>query len=141
MESLHKNETWDLVKLPNGRKLIGSKWVFKKKLNEVGQVEKFKSLLVVKIYPQVKGVNFGEIFSPVTKLTSIRVLMYLVLEVDLETKKMDVNKTFLHGDLEEEIYMKHPEGFSIRGNKDLVCKLKNIPLWSKEIAKDVVPKF
>jgi hypothetical protein len=62
MESLHKNETWDLVELPNGRKHVGSKWVFKKKLNATGQVEKFKARLVVKGYSQVEGVDFGEIF-------------------------------------------------------------------------------
>jgi hypothetical protein len=84
MESLHKNEIWDLVKLPSGRKHVGSKCVFKKKMNVVGQVEKFKSRLVVKGYSQVEGVGFSEIFSSVTKLTSIRVLMSLVAAFDLE---------------------------------------------------------
>jgi hypothetical protein len=78
MESLHKNETWDLVKLPNGRKLVNSKWVFKKKMNAIGQVDKFKARLVKKGYSQVEGVDFDEIFSPVAKLTSIRVLISLV---------------------------------------------------------------
>jgi hypothetical protein len=62
MESLYKNETWDLVKLPSGRNLVGSKWVFKKKMNVAGQVEKFKSRLVAKGYSQVEGVDFGDIF-------------------------------------------------------------------------------
>jgi hypothetical protein len=140
MESLHKNETWDLVKLPNGRKPIGSKWVFKKKLNATGQVKKFKARLVAKGYSQVEGVDFGEIFSPVAKLTSIRVLMSLAATFDLEIEKMDVKTMFLHGDLEEEIYMKQPEGFAVKGKKELVCKIEKIPLWSKEITKDVVPK-
>jgi hypothetical protein len=85
---------------------LGSKWVFKKKLNVAGQVEKFKARLVAKGYSQVEGVNFGEIFSPDEKLTSIRVLMSLVATFDLEIEQMDVKTTFLHGDLEEEIYMK-----------------------------------
>jgi hypothetical protein len=80
MESFHKNGTWDIVELPSGRKPIGSKWVFKKKIN----VEKFKPRLVAKGYSQVKGVNFGEIFSHVEKLTSIRVLISLVVAFDLE---------------------------------------------------------
>jgi hypothetical protein len=84
MESFHKNETWDLVELPNIRKPFNSKWVFKKKLNAVAQVEKFKARLVVKGYSQVKGVNFSEIFSFVLKLTSIRVLMSLATTFDLE---------------------------------------------------------
>jgi hypothetical protein len=62
MESLHKNETWDLVKLPSGRNHVDSKWVFKKKMNGTSQVEKFKARLVVKGYSQVKGVDFGDIF-------------------------------------------------------------------------------
>jgi hypothetical protein len=101
MESLHKNETWDLVKLPNGINLIGSKWVFKKKINVAGQVEKFKARLVVKGYSQVKGFDFGDIFYLVAKLISIRVLIYLVAVFDLEIEQMDIKKTFLHRDLEE----------------------------------------
>ena len=62
MEALDKNEAWDLVELPDGRKPIGSKWVFKKKLNAVGKVEKYKARLVAKGYSQVEGIDFGEIF-------------------------------------------------------------------------------
>jgi hypothetical protein len=106
MESMYKNETWDLVKLRSGRKHVGRKWVFMKKMNVEGQVKKFKPRLVVKGYSQVEGVDFGNISSPVEKLTSIRVLMSLAATFDLEIENMDVKKTFLHGDLEEEIYMK-----------------------------------
>jgi hypothetical protein len=84
IESLHKNETWDLVELPNGRKDIGSKWEFKKNMNTVGQVDKFKARLAVNGYSQVKGVEFSDIFSHVAKLTSITVLMYLFVEFDLD---------------------------------------------------------
>jgi hypothetical protein len=124
MESLYNNETWDFFELPNGRKLIGRKWVFNKMMNEVGQVEKFKAQLVAKGYSQVEGVDFSEIFPLLQNLTSIRVLMSLDATFDLEIEKMDVKKMFLHGDLEEEIYMKQPEGFVVKGKKDSVCKLK-----------------
>jgi hypothetical protein len=126
MESLQKNETWDLVELPSGRKHVSSNWVFKKKMNASGQVKKFKALLVGKGYSQVEGVDFSEFFSLVVKLTSIRVLMSLATTFDLETEQMDVKTMFLHGDMEEEIYMKQPEGFVVKGKKDLVCKLKKI---------------
>eukprot|EP00253_Pinus_taeda_P015913 PITA_15913 len=72
--SLHKNEAWDLVELLTGRKPIGSKWVFKKKTNAKGKVEKYKARLVEKGYSQVSGIDFGDIFSPSTKVTSIRLL-------------------------------------------------------------------
>jgi hypothetical protein len=75
----------------------GSKWVFKKKMNAVGQVEKFKARLVAKGYSKVEGVNFGEIFSPVTKITSIRVTMSLVATFYLEIEQMDVKTVFLQG--------------------------------------------
>jgi hypothetical protein len=78
----------------------------------------------VKGYSQVEGVNFGEIFSLDAKLTLIRVLMYLSTKFDFDIEKMDVKMVFLHGDLEEEIYMRQLEGFPVKENKELVCKLK-----------------
>ena len=78
MEALDKNEDSDLVVLHDGRKPVGSKWVFKKKLNATGNVEKFKTRLVAKWYSQVEGIDFGDIFSPIAKLTSIRFLLSLV---------------------------------------------------------------
>eukprot|EP00253_Pinus_taeda_P021808 PITA_21808 len=71
MASLHKNEAWDLVELPARRRPIGSKWVFKKKTNVEGKVEKYKAWLVAKGYSQVSGIDFGDIFSPIAKVTSI----------------------------------------------------------------------
>jgi hypothetical protein len=109
MDALDKNEAWDLVELPTGRKAIGNKWVFKKKLNAEGKVEKYKAWLVAKGYSQVEGIDFGEIFSLVSKLTSIRFLLSVVVAFDFEVEQMDVKTTFLHGDLEEEIYMKQPK--------------------------------
>jgi hypothetical protein len=87
-------------------------------------VEKYKARLVEKGYSQVEGIDFGEIFSPVAKLTSIRFILSIVVAFDLEVEHMDVKTTFLHGDLEEEIYMKQLEGFVVKGKKELVCKLK-----------------
>jgi hypothetical protein len=101
MESLHKNEMWDLFELPSGRNLVSSKWVFKKKMNVAGQVEKFKARPVAKGYSQVEGVDIDEIFSLVAKLTSIRVLMSLAAKFDLEIEQMDVKTSFVHRDLEE----------------------------------------
>ena len=112
------------MELLTGRKPIGSKLVFKKKTNAEGKVEKYKARLVAKGYSQVPGIDFGDIFSPVAKVTSIRLLLSVAATFDFEVEQMDVKIAFLHGDLEEEIYMKQPEGFAVKGKKELVCKLK-----------------
>jgi hypothetical protein len=124
MDALDKNEAWDIVELPTGRKYVGSKWFFKKKFNAQAKVEKYKAWLVAKRYFRVEGIDFGEIFSPVAKLTSIRFILSIDVAFDLEVEQMDVKIAFLHGDLEEEIYMKQPEGFAVKEKKELVCKLK-----------------
>ena len=112
------------MELPSGRKTIGNKWVFKKKINAEGKVEKYKARLVAKRYSQVPGIDFGDIFSPVAKVASIILFLSVSAAFDFDVEHMDVKTTFLHGDLEEEIYMKRPEGFAAKGKKELVCKLK-----------------
>jgi len=87
-------------------------------------VEKYKARFVAKGYSEVPGIDFGDIFSPVAKVTSTRLLLSVVAAFDFEVEQMDVKTTFLHGDLGEEIYMKQPEGFAVKGKKELVCKLK-----------------
>eukprot|EP00253_Pinus_taeda_P021409 PITA_21409 len=128
MEYLHKNEAWDLVELSDGRKPIGSKWVFKKKENAEGKVEQYKARLVAKGYSQVLGIDFGDIFSPVAKVTSIRLLLSVSPDFGFEVEQMDVKTTFLHGDLEEEIYMEQPEGFVVKGKKELDNKPVKVPI-------------
>jgi hypothetical protein len=141
MDALDKNEAWDIVELPAGRKYVGRKWLFKKKFNAQGKVEKYKARLVAKGYSQVEGIDFGEIFSPVAKLTSIRFILSIVVAFDLEVEQMDVKTTFLHGDLEEEIYMKQPEGFVVKGKKELVCKLKKSLYGLKQSPRMWYQKF
>nr|AAF65309.1 reverse transcriptase [Picea glauca] len=141
MDSLDKNESWDIVELLARRKSVGRKWLFKKKFNVEGKVEKYKARLVEKGYSQVEGIEFGEIFSPVAKLTSIRFLLSIVVAFDLEVEQMDVKTTFLHGDLEEEIYMKQPEGFVVKGNKELVCKINKSLCGVKQSPRMWYQKF
>ena len=102
MESLHKNQTWELVKPPRGQKIIGCKWVFKKK-EGIPSVEsiRYKARLVAKGYSQKEDIDFNEVFSPVVKHTSIRVLLAMVAWFDLELEQLDVKTSFLHGELEK----------------------------------------
>ncbi|KAE8730652.1 putative galacturonosyltransferase 6 [Hibiscus syriacus] len=123
IEALHKNNTWDLVPLPQGRKPIGNKWVFKIKRNVDDQVERYRARLVVKGYAQKEGIDFNEIFSPVVRLTTVRVLLAMCATLNLHLEQLDVKTAFLHGNLEEEIYMLQPEGFEEKEKKNLVCRL------------------
>ena len=126
-ESLFQNGTRLLVDKPKGCKVVGCKWVFKKKLGIPGvEPERFKARLVAKGYTQREGVDFNEIFSPAVKHTSIGVLLALVSLWNLEIEQMDVKTTFLHGELEEEIFMQQPEGFIVKGKENQVCLLKRL---------------
>ena len=90
----------------------------------IGQHWKYKARLVAKGFTQKEGIDYQETFSPISKKDSLRVIMTLVAHFDLELQKMDVKTKFLNGNLEEEVYMKQPEGFSSNGGEHLVCKLK-----------------
>jgi hypothetical protein len=124
MDSLDKNEAWDIAEFPARRKYVGRKWLFKNNFNAQGKMQKYKAQFVAKDYSHVERIDFGEIFSPLAKLTSIRFILSIVVAFDLEVEEMDVKTTFLHGDLEEEMYMKQPEDFLVKGRKELVCKMK-----------------
>ncbi|WVZ54196.1 hypothetical protein U9M48_005033, partial [Paspalum notatum var. saurae] len=119
LNSTRKNKVWELVSLPNNRKPIGCKWIFKTKLNASGQVEKYKARLVAKRFTQREGIDFVKTFSPVAKFISIRIISALTAYYDLELHQMDVKIAFLNGHLEREIYMLQREGFG----ENMVCKL------------------
>ncbi|KAH9666242.1 Integrase catalytic domain-containing protein [Citrus sinensis] len=124
MKSLHQNQTWELVKLPKGKRAIGNKWVYTKKQGSPYQTTpRYKTRLVAKGFAQKEGIDYNEVFSPVVKHTSIRILLALVAEYELELAQLDVKTTFLHGDLEEEIYMIQPCGFRVVGKENHVWRL------------------
>lgn len=121
MDALLENDTWTLVELPSGQRAIDNKWVFKIKRNEYGNVDRYKARLVVKGCSQRKGFDYGEVYAPVARLTTVRILFSIINNDDLFTCQMDVKNAFLHGQLQEDIFMKQPQGLD--GNSELVCKL------------------
>ncbi|KAH9802840.1 retrovirus-related pol polyprotein from transposon TNT 1-94-like protein [Citrus sinensis] len=123
IEALHKKKTWELVPLPRERKTIGNKWVYKIKRDGNDQVERYRARLVVKGYAQKEGIDFNEIFSSVVRLTTVRVVLAMCATFDLHIEQLDLKTAFLHGELEEEIYMLQPEGFAEIRNENLVCRL------------------
>ncbi|GKV08527.1 hypothetical protein SLEP1_g20144 [Rubroshorea leprosula] len=118
MDSLISNKTWKLVDLPPGCKTIGCKWVLRKKLKPDGTIDKYKARLVAKGFKQKEELDFFDTFSPVTRVTSIRVLIAVAAVHNMLIHQMDVKTAFLNGDLHEEIYMDQPEGFVVPGQED-----------------------
>ncbi|CAI7911184.1 unnamed protein product [Closterium sp. NIES-54] len=111
LKSIEENSTWELVELPEGRKAITSKWLFKIKSNADGKIERYKSRLVAKGYQQKEKVEYKELFAPVVKPTTLRTLLAGAAIKGWVVKQMDVTTAFLNGVLEEEIFMAQPEGF------------------------------
>ena len=105
IESIKVNDVWTLVDSPEGVKPIGCKWIFKRKRGTDGKVETYKVYLVIKNYRQHYGIDYDEIFSPVTMLKSIQIMLTIVAYMDYEIWQMEVKIFFLNGDLEEEVYM------------------------------------
>ena len=122
--SLRKNKTWELVPLPQDRKAIGCRWVFRIKENQAGEVERYKARLVAKGFSQKYGVDYEETFAPVAKFTSIRILLSLSAKYKLTVHQMDVKTAFLNGLLDEDIYMTQPDGYVNEDKPDYVCQLK-----------------
>lgn len=124
IDAIRRNETWELVQLPESRKTLGVKWVYRTKLKQNGEVEKYKARLVVKGYKQKYGVDYEEIFAPVTRLETVRLLLALAAQNDWKVHQMDVKSAFLNGYLEEEIYVEQPPGYVKIGEENKVCRLK-----------------
>jgi hypothetical protein len=141
MNSIKNNEVCDLVELSNGAKAIGCKWVFKTKKDSLGNIKRYKARLVAKGFTQKEGIDYTETFSRVSKNDSLHVIMALVAHFDLELQQMDVKTTFLNGDLEEEVYMKQPEGFPSSDGEPLVCKLKKSLYGLKQASRQWYLKF
>ena len=115
IQALENNHTWDVTNLPPGKLPIGCKWVYKVKFNPDGSVERYKARLVAKGYTQRKGLDFLETFSLVAKSVSVRVLIALAVAKSWPLHQLDINNAFLHGDLDEEVYMTLPPGFHSKG--------------------------
>lgn len=112
------------MKRPTNQKIIGYKWVFKRKLAIPGvEICRFLAKDVAKGFSQVNGINYHEIFSLVVKLSSIRLMLSTIVLFRVELKQLDVKTTFLHGNLEEQIYIEQLEGL---GTKGMICLLKKL---------------
>ncbi|KAJ9566346.1 LOW QUALITY PROTEIN: hypothetical protein OSB04_002312 [Centaurea solstitialis] len=123
IDSIEKNGTWKLVTRPSNVTIIGLKWVFKVKRDANGSISKYKARLVTKGYLQQPGIDFDEVFAPVARIETVRILIALAASKGWELHHLDVKSAFLHGELQEQVYVHQPEGFVKKGHEDSVYKL------------------
>ena len=143
MKSLETMDVFEEVERPRGRKIVGSKWVLRIKRGPNGEVEKYKARLVAKGFTQVEGIDYDETFAPVVKFTTLRTILALAAEMDLEVHQLDVKTAYLNGVLDEEIFLEPPEGFKSRDG--IVWRLKKSlyglkqagRVWYKRIRREI----
>jgi len=126
-DALMKNRTWHLVPPQKGRNVIGCKWVYKIKRKSDGSLDRYKARLVAKGFKQRYGIDYEDTFSPVVKSATIRVILSIAISRVWSLRQLDVQNAFLHGFLEEEVYMQQPPGFEDSSKPNYVCK------WDKAL--------
>ena len=124
MDVLTDNGTWDLVRLPVGKKTIGCRWVFTVQVNLDGSIAQLKAYLVTKGYAQTYGDDYSDTFSPVAKMTYVRLFISLTATYNWDLHQLDIKNVFLHDDLQEEVYMEQPPWFVPQREKMRVYRLR-----------------
>jgi hypothetical protein len=124
IHTIEKNDTWKLTYLPENKKAIGVKWVYKTKKNVKGEVQRYKARLVAKGYKQREDIDYGEVFAPIARLETIKLMISLAAQHRWKIYQLNVKSAFLNGFLEEEIYVEQPLGYIKAKNNSKVYKLK-----------------
>lgn len=133
LNSFEENGVWSLVPHRARENIVGTKWVYKRKIDSAGKVL-FRARLVAKGYTQTYGVDYHETYAPVVRRTTLRLLFSTAVNFDLRIDHLDVKTAFLYGDLAEAVYLAQPEGFSAPGQENKVCKLHKAMYGLKQAA-------
>ncbi|GJU37394.1 ribonuclease H-like domain-containing protein [Tanacetum coccineum] len=121
IEAINRNNTWTICDLPEGRKAVGSKWLWKIKYKSTGEIERYKARVVAKGFSQREGFDYLETFCHVVKMSTVRCMLNVAICNGWDLFQLDINNAFLYGDLSKDVYMTLPPGFDT--NKSKVCKL------------------
>ncbi|GJX28794.1 retrovirus-related pol polyprotein from transposon TNT 1-94 [Tanacetum coccineum] len=135
LNQLIANDVWELVQQPKNMTIIGTKWVFRNKLDENGVVSRNKAKLVAQGYNQQKGIDYNETYAPVARLESIRILLAYACALDFKLYQMDVKSAFLNGLINEEVYVAQPLGFIDFEKPDHVISLRRLYMVSNKHPK------
>ncbi|RDY13777.1 hypothetical protein CR513_01261, partial [Mucuna pruriens] len=141
MQALEQSGTWELVFLPSSKKAVGCRWVFAIKVGPNGTVDRLKARLVAKGYIQAYGFDYGDTFSPMAKITIIHLLLAMATIRHWPLHQLGIKNAFIHGELDEEIYMEQPPGFVVQGESGLVCKLRRSLYGLKQSPRAWFGKF
>ena len=134
MASLTANGTWTLVAPPPGTKPIPVKWVYKLKRDAAGNIERHKARLVAKGFRQREGVDYDEVFAPVSKYATLRAVLSTAAALDLEVDALDIKTAFLNGTITEDVYIEQPPGYAT-GGPSLACKLNKALYGLKQASR------
>ena len=141
IDSMYENQVWSLVDLPDGKKPVRNKWVFKRKIDMNGNLTTYKARLVAKGFTQIQGIDYDETFSPVVMFKSVRIMLAIAAYYDFEIWQMDVKTAFLNGKLDEDVYMVQPQGFEDPNNANKVCKLQRSIYGLKQASRSWNKRF
>ena len=120
LDQIVNNETWELVPRPIDKNVIGTKWLFRNKMNEQGEVVRNKRRLVCKGYSQQEGIDYEDTYALVARIEVVRIILAYATQKKFKVYQMDVKSTFLNGELQEEVYNEKPEGYPLTYDKDIV---------------------
>ncbi|CAL1388127.1 unnamed protein product [Linum trigynum] len=138
--ALEANGTWSLAMPPHGKRIVDCKWVFKVKFKPDGSVERYKDCLIAKGFTQVEGIDYHDTYASFAKLVTVRRLIALAVSQNWFLHQLDVNNAFLHGDLQEEVYMRVPQGFVAPGDSR-VCHLHKSIYGLRQASRNWYQKF